>query len=186
MLSIRLVLPIVLVSLLGGCAEKIWATDDAVSKSSYTHSGPTSITLVTVISNATGSGGHSSLVINAHERVVYDPAGNFESPQVPERNDLLFGMNPVYLRAYYGFHARKEWHVVTQEIEVSPEVADIAYKAASENGAAAPGFCANNVTRVLSKVPGFEDFGHSLSPLKAMKKFAALPDVKTDKIYEYD
>lgn len=186
MSRIRILLPGLLLVILGACAEKVWDPDEVVSQAHYVHPAPPSITLVTVINNTTGDGGHSALLINAHERVAFDPAGNFKSTAVPERNDLLYGMNDAALKTFYGFHARTEWHVVTQEIEVSEEIASMAYKLVEEYGAVPPAFCANSVTKVLSQIPGFETIKVSFSPKATMKKFAGLPDVRTDKIYEYD
>ncbi len=187
MTRLRLLLPLVLMTLLSACAaQSVWAPDDVVAKSSYSYSGPPSITLVTVINNRTGEGGHSAIIINARERIIFDPAGNFESSAVPERNDVLFGISPAALRSYYGFHARKAWHVVTQTIEVTPEVAEAAYRYALENGAVAPGFCAINTTGLLRKLPQFKDMPSTFFPRTAMAAFARYPGVKTDKIYEYD
>jgi hypothetical protein len=166
--------------------EKVWAPDEAVARAAYVHDGPPSITLVTVINNGNGSGGHSALVINGQQRVAFDPAGNFKSPQAPERNDFVYGMNPLMLRAYYGFHARTEWHVVLQEVIVTPEVAEIAYQLTKNYGAVPSAFCANSVSEILGKIPGFESVGHSLSPKKIMKNFAELPSVETSKIFEDD
>ena len=171
---------------LSACAKPVWAPDDVVAKASYSHKAPTSITLVTVINNTTGEGGHSGIVINASERVVFDPAGNFKSAPVPERNDVLFGMSPHVLRAYYGFHARTAWHVVTQEVEVTPEIAQLAYQRVLAFGAVGSALCANSVTSVLKDLPGFETMRVGFSPKRAMRQFATLPNVVTDRIYEYD
>jgi hypothetical protein len=183
----RLILPLLLLTGLAACGgEKIWAPDDAVARAAYVHGGPPSITLVTVINNGNGSGGHSALVINAQQRVAFDPAGNFKSPKAPERNDFVYGMNPKMLRAYYGFHARTEWHVVLQEVVVTPEVAEIAYQLTKNYGAVPSAYCANSVSTILGQVPGFEDVGHSLYPKKIMKNFDLVAGVKTSKIFEDD
>lgn len=180
-------LPIILLMTLSGCmGAKVWAPDEAIEAAYYKSSSAPSLTLVTVISNRNGKGGHSSLVINAHQRVVFDPAGNFKHPDAPERNDLVYGMFPAMLKAYYGFHARKEWNVVTQEIQVSPEVAERAFQATKNFGAVGGGFCANAVSEILSGLPGFESIEKTLYPKNLMLEFAELGDVKTDTIYEYD
>ncbi|MCA8867709.1 MAG: hypothetical protein KDA67_03595 [Rhodobacteraceae bacterium] len=183
----RLFLSLGLIVTLAACSGKeVWAPDDAIAKAAYTDDSPPSLTLVTVINNGNGSGGHSALVINAHQRVVYDPAGNFQSEQAPERNDLVYGMYPAMLKAYYGFHARKEWHVVTQQVEVTPEVAEIAFQAAKNQGAAPSGYCASSTSAILQKIPGFQNIHHYMYPKKLMKDFANIPGVKTEEIYEYD
>ena len=186
MVFFRVLGVVVLLAGLSACAKSVWAPDEAVAKAAYVSDQPPSLTLVTVINNNDGSGGHSGLVINASQRVVFDPAGNFQSDTAPERNDLVYGMYPRMLDVYYGFHARKAWHVVTQTVVVTPEVAEYAFQLAKENGAVAPAFCSSAVSSLLRKVPGFESIPSSLYPKATMKSFAKLPGVKTDKIFEYD
>ncbi len=187
MVRIRILLTLAMISLLVACTgKKVWAPDDAVTKATYSHDAPPSITLVTVINNHDGSGGHSALVINAHQRVVFDPAGNYKHELTPERNDFVYGMTPRMLQAYYGFHARTEWHVITQEIEVEPEISESVFQSAKNNGAVASAYCANSVSAILSRVPGFESVRHSLFPKRLMADFAELPGVKTETIFEYD
>ncbi len=183
----RRLLPLVLLVAISACTKpRVWASDDAVARAAYVDKGAPSLTLVTVINNKTGAGGHTALVINAEQRVVFDPAGNFKYKDAPERNDFVYGMTPPVLRGYYGFHARKKWHVVTQKITVSPDVAEQAYQLAKNHGAVPDGFCAESVTTILHKLPGFETIKPTLFPVRAMKEFATLPGIVTDKIYEYD
>lgn len=186
MKRLGLVLTVCLLVVLSACAKSVWAPDDAVARAAYASDKAPSITLVTVINNGSGSGGHSGLIVNASQRVAYDPAGNFQAEGMAERNDVVYGMTPPMLKAYYSFHARKEWHVITQTVNVSPEVAETALHMAQENGAAAGGFCSNAVSVLLRKIPGFESVPHSLYPKQTMKNFAKLPGVVTDKLYEDD
>jgi len=184
---LRATLMVLLMVSVSACAKSVWDSDEKVTKASYSQpSGPRTLTLVTVINNDRGEGGHSALVVNAHERVVFDPAGNFKHEKAPERNDVVFGMTPGMLNAYYRFHARTEWHVVMQTIEVSPEVAAIAYRKISEYGAVPSAYCANSVSAILGEIPGFESIRTTFYPKKLMQEFAGIPNVETDKFYEYD
>jgi hypothetical protein len=169
-----------------GCAQSIYAPDAEVQKRAYSSNEPPSITLITVINNTTGSGGHSAVLVNASQRILYDPAGSWYNAIVPERNDVLFGFSPQVLQAYKSFHARKAFHVVMQTIEVTPEIAEIAYQAALVQGASPNAFCTINTTQLLNKVPGFESIGRTFFPAKAMRDFAKLPGVKTEKYFEDD
>ena len=92
----RFLLPIIILLTLSGCmgGVSVWASDEAVEAAVYSSTKAPSITLVTVINNKNGSGGHSSLVINASQRVVFDPAGNFKHEAAPERNDCLLYTSP--------------------------------------------------------------------------------------------
>ncbi|MBZ0128984.1 MAG: hypothetical protein K8F59_07695 [Rhodobacteraceae bacterium] len=188
MIRMRQLIPVLALLALAACSGKsVWAPDEAIAAAAYVAvDEPPSLTLVTVINNGNGSGGHSALVINAHQKVVFDPAGNFKTPQAPERNDLVYGMYPEMLAAYYGFHARKEWHVVTQRIVVTPEIAELAFQSAKNYGAVPSAYCASSVSAILSGIPGFEHITRSMSPKRLMRDFAELPGVTTDKIYEDD
>lgn len=186
MLNFKPILMLCAALSLSACAKEIYDSDADVQKASYSHPGPKSLTLLTMISNKNGQGGHTSLVVNASERIMYDPAGRWYSSIVPERNDVLFGVTPTVLKRYNSFHSRQTHHVVIQEIPVSAAVAEIAYRAALQQGASHDAMCANNTSTMLSKVPGFESLGITWSPRRLSEKFGELPGVKTTKYYEND
>ena len=81
---------VVLTACGGGSASAPFAPDAAVQAARVANDGPPSITLFTVVNNKTGAGAHSGLLINASERVLFDPAGSFYHPRLPERNDLHY------------------------------------------------------------------------------------------------
>lgn len=139
-----------------------------------------------MVNNRTGGGGHTSLMINASERVIFDPAGSFYAPSVPEKDDVLFGITPAVERGYRSAHARSTFHVVRQEIEVTPQQAEIAYQLARQAGPVPGAFCASATTKLLQQVPGFESLQSTMQPTKLQAQFEQLPGVKTDKYYEDD
>ena len=149
---LALLLPVSLAAC--GAAEPVWAPDAEVARATYRHDGPPSLTLVTVINNKSGSGGHSGLIVNGSQRVIFDPAGSFKTPQVPERNDVIIGANPRVLAFYVDYHARPEWHVVMQEVRVSPEVAQRALSLVQNNGAVPKAQCAKSITAIPAAVAG--------------------------------
>jgi hypothetical protein len=170
---------------LAGCtAEPIWAPEEQVQRAAYVHPGPKTITLVTVINNRSQSGAHSGLMINGSQRVIFDPAGTFRHPSIPERNDVQLGIRPPILNLYIDYHARDTFHVVLQEIEVTPEVAERALQTVQNYGAVPKAMCSNAISRVLAQIPGFESVGHSFFPAKTMNKFAELPNVKTSRVFD--
>lgn len=178
-----LLLPLVLM----GCGVKSkWAPDEIVSQMAYREPGPATLTLVTMINNRSGSGAHTALVINASQRVIWDPAGSFEHPRIPERNDVIYGVNPEVYNVYKSAHARETYHVVMQEVVVSPEVAERAFAIAREMGPVGQAQCTASTSRLLSQLPGFENIGSHLFPKKLMAAFARIPGVKTDKVFEND
>lgn len=177
----------VVLALLASCTTKQpFADDAAVAAVAYREPGPATITLYTMIRNQTGSGGHSSLLINASERVIFDPAGSFYSDLVPERNDVLFGISPRIEQAYRSGHARSTYHVLSQTIEVTPEQAETAYRLALANGPTPRAFCASATSALLRSVPGFEGLKSTMYPTNLSQQFAKLPGVRESRYYEDD
>lgn len=176
------------VLLLAGCDNnpQPYATDEQVAGARYVSDAPPSITLITMINNTTGAGGHTSLLINASEQVMFDPAGSFYYHSVPERNDVLFGMSPAIVQGYRSSQARAAFHVWSQKIEVSPEVAEQAYNLALSNGRVAPALCANATSQLLQKLPGFESLRTTWFPENLAEQFSHLPGVEQDRYYEDD
>jgi hypothetical protein len=118
---LRPIAAIVLVLGLAACAaEPVWAPDEVVSQARYVPDGPAKVQLLTMISNRNGSGGHSALLIDGPERVLFDPAGSWFHPMAPERNDVIYGMSPQLYDFYMDYHARETYHVVVQELDVTP------------------------------------------------------------------
>lgn len=185
----RLLLVLAIPVLLAACgftAEPKWSPDNEVSAAIYRHNGPPSISLYTVISNATGSGAHSALLINGSQRIMFDPAGTWWHPQIPERNDVHFGITPRVLEFYEDYHTRVTYHTVVQTIEVSPQVAEMALRAAQQYGAVPKAQCSVSVTSILGSLPGFQSIPRSWFPKATMRNFAALPGVTTQTLYDDD
>lgn len=159
----------------GGPAEPVWATKTAVDEARYSHPGASSVTLFTVINTSTGRGAHGAMMISGSERVIFDPAGSFRLPMVPERNDLHYGITDTVLSVYIDYHARETYDVRVQAIEVSREEADAIIAAASAYGAVPKAQCTLAVTRILSRFPRFREMRVTYFPMAASEDFAALP-----------
>jgi hypothetical protein len=116
-------------------------------------------------------------MINASQRVMFDPAGSWYHPRLPERNDVHFGLTDRMIAYYVDYHARETFRVVQQTVPVSPEVAERVLNNALAYGAVPPAQCTNSISRVLSDVPGFESLGSTWFPKQLSKDFALLPGV---------
>lgn len=160
-------------------AEPKWASDEAVAARVYRHNAPPSITLYTVVNTRSNEGAHSALLINGSQRLIFDPAGTWYHPSLPERNDVHFGMEPSAVAFYEDYHARETFDVVVQTLEVSPEKAELALRLVQENGAVSKTQCTNSITRILRQIDGFESIPQTWYPIKAMEAFATLPNVET-------
>lgn len=159
---------------------------DQQARVAYRHPGPPSLTLVTVINNRTGAGGHSGLVVSGSQRVIFDPAGTFRPDWVTEYGDVLYGITDKYYRSYISSHARNSHHVVTQTMNVSAATAERALQLVQSNGSVPSAYCANATSGILRQLPGFEDVRVTFSPVKLMEQVALKPGVATETLYETD
>lgn len=172
-----------------GCAANTTKTDaspEVVAQSVYRHDGPPEIRLYTMVNNGSGAGAHSSLMINASQRVIFDPAGSVRHSAVPEVGDVLYGITPRIAQFYASAHARETYHVVIQSVEVSPEVAEMALRLVQQNGPVAQTFCTQSTAGILRQLPGFESIRPTFFPIKLSDQFGELPGVTTQTLYEDD
>lgn len=185
----RLLLILLLVPLaLAGCgpAEPVWAPEEEVQRAIEPNHGKTQLTLVTVLSNSNNSGAHTGLLIDASQHVLFDPAGTFKHPHMPERNDLIYGVTPIRRDIYIDYHARVTYRVVTQTLEVSPETAETVFRKARAYGAVPKAHCTAAVSEILSSTPGLEGLGRTYFPKRLMTRFGQLPGVVEEVIYDDD
>ena len=184
----RILMLLFSVVILTGCAapKSTDASLEAVRASVYVPEGPPKLTLITVINNTSGSGAHTALMVSGTQQVIFDPAGTFQHMSIPKRGDVLYGVTPGWLQSFKSAHARSTFHVVSQEIQVTPEQAARALALVQANGSVSNALCARATGSILRQVPGFEDISVTFFPAKLMEQFAERPGVKTDKYYEND
>ncbi|MDP5084474.1 MAG: hypothetical protein NWQ23_03565 [Yoonia sp.] len=167
-------------------AQEVWAPDDIVARAIHRKPGDKYLTLYTMKNIGSGNGAHSSLVINASQRVLFDPAGSFSQEAMPERNDVLFGVTPQLEDFYVSFHARVTYYVVGQTVIVRPEVAEQALNLVMAAGPVPQANCARVTSRILRQLPGFEGFRQTWDPNRIEEDFAKLPGVVTREYREND
>ncbi len=166
--------------------EVVYAPDIEVQSKAYKHPGPATVTLLTMINNSTGGGGHSAVMISGNTRVMYDPAGRFKDPRVAERYDVLYGVTPEVLQRYNSFHSRDTHHVLIQELEVDLATANAVIQSALQQGNSPDALCANNTAVLLSRVPQFSNIRHTFFPKSLAENFGKYEGVKTTRYYETD
>ncbi|SLN21246.1 hypothetical protein AQS8620_00597 [Aquimixticola soesokkakensis] len=155
-----------------GAAEPKWAPDAEVARATYVHGAPYTLTLYTVVANKSGVGAHSALMVNAPgQRAIFDPAGTFYHPRLPERNDVIFGMSDPAVAFYIDYHAREDYDVIADTIEVSPEVATQALREIMAYGAVPKANCGRAISTLLQNVAGFEDLRTTMLPNALMRQF---------------
>lgn len=184
---LRLVLSLVAVIGLAACAaEPKWASDSEVQAARFVAGPPTYITLYTVLNNNSDAGAHSAILVNASERVIFDPAGTWYHPRLPERNDVHFGMTEKMIAYYVDYHARETFRVVEQKVFVSPEVAELVLARMKAYGAVPKAMCTQATSSVLRGVPGFESLPSTWYPKQLSIAFGKLPGVTTRTITDDD
>ncbi|WP_108813676.1 hypothetical protein [Loktanella sp. Alg231-35] len=167
-------------------AEQVWAPDDVVARAIHSAPGPKHLTLYTVKNVQSDNGAHTGLLVNASQRVMFDPAGSFRQTQMPERNDVLFGVTPRLEEFYASFHARVTYYVTAQKVQVAPEVAERALNLVLQAGPVPQAMCARSTSRILRQLPGFESVRQTWSPNNIEKDVALIPGVETREYREAD
>lgn len=174
----NLLICLALPAFLAACgAQSVWAPDEAVAAARYRAEGPPSLTLFTVMGKKGGKGAHSAIMINGAQRVMFDPAGTWHHPSVPERNDVHYGITPMMKNFYIDYHARETFDVYEQTLPVSAEQAARAIALVEANGATPKAMCANHTSRIL-RVLGY-DLPQTYYPKPLMDAFGQLPGVTT-------
>ncbi|MBW7920560.1 MAG: hypothetical protein H3C51_00470 [Rubellimicrobium sp.] len=169
---------------LAGCTGKaVWAPEVAVARARFVAPGPPLVTLYTCLNNDTRNGAHTGLLINADQRVLFDPAGSFTSPGLVERNDLYYGVTDALEAEYTGFQASGGYHLVKLTVDLAPQEAALAFAAAQVEGPVARTQCTRAAAHVLKAVPRFAHLRSSLFPDNLMRQFAALPGVTARLVY---
>ena len=174
------------VGLMGCTGPIVRAPEPVIEQARYVGTGPKSLTLYTMKTVRSDSGAHTALLIDASQRVMFDPAGSFRQELIPERDDVLFGMSPR-LEAYYAsYHARASYYVISQKKEVSPDVAEMALNQALSYGSVPQAFCAQATSSIISRLPGFESIGRTFFPNSLSDDFGRLRGVVTREYREAD
>ena len=191
MLLPRFVLAFLVMASISACApmpEPSQSMSDAeIAQAVYRHDGPPALTLYTMVNNSNGSGAHTSLMINGSQRLIFDPAGSFRHPRIASKNDIVYGITPVMEDTYTRFHARETFHVVVQEVQVSPEVAEAVLRRVVAMGPVPRAQCALATSAVLGEVSGLGgDIRKTWFPNQLAEQFGRLPGATTTRLYEYD
>lgn len=178
-----------LVALLGlvACgAQPKWAPQEQVDAVRFVEGPPNYITLYTVVNKRTGSGAHSAILVNGSERLIFDPAGTWYHPRLPERNDVHFGMNDKAMAFYIDYHTRITYDTIEQKVYVTPEVAELVLARVKAYGAVPKAMCTQATSSILRGVPGFESLPQTFYPKKLSAAFGKLPGVTTRVITDND
>ena len=136
-----------------------------------------------MVNNRSGTGAHTSLMIKASQRVIFDPAGTLRHVHLPEKKDVIYGISSAVEDLYVRAHARKTHHVVIQKRIVPPEVAEQALQVALAHGMVNSAEFSLRTSQLLASLLGFEALPISLFPNRLR---SALGGVSEKFLHEYD
>jgi hypothetical protein len=180
-----------LMALLGLAAcgvDKTFDPQAEVDAARFVEGPPTYIVLYTGINDRNGSGAHSALLVNASQRVLFDPAGTFYHPRAPIQNDVHYGITDSVLASFHDYHARdtasEKFSVIERKLYVSPQIAEMILQRVQAHGAVPKAQCAQSISEILRGVPGFGGLPSTWFPIKLGEGFAELPGVQTRLITE--
>lgn len=181
---LRALIAALMLPLLAACgADAVFAPPAEVAARAFRAPDAPRLTLITAINNRSGSGGHSALMVSGSQRVIFDPAGTWRHPTAPERGDVIFGITPTMLDYYIDYHARPTYHVVIQDLSVTPELAARALALVEAHGPAGKATCGQAVSGILREL-GFAQVGRSWFPDRIMRDFQDVPGVVRSEVYD--
>ena len=144
----------------------------------YRHPGGATVTLVSVVSKRSASAGHSALIVNGTQRIIFDPAGSLFHKSLKFQGDVIYDANPSVVDGYIDYHTRNTHDTVVQTVDVADAVAEDLLKRLLSRGYVWKSFCAQSSSTLLRATPGFENIWPTFSPQKLMNNFGKLEDVR--------
>ncbi len=146
---------------LAGCgADPTFDAPEQVAIARFVSSEPPSITLIIGINARNGSGAHAALIVNASQRVLFDPAGTFEHPDAPIQHDVHYGMTDRMVAVFIDYHtrdsAKEEYYVLEHKLQVPAATAEL----------------------ILQKVQAYGPSPRRSAPSRSPKSCAACPASK--------
>jgi len=177
-----------------GAAEPVSTPQSVLSSRAYRHDGSPMLTLFTMRNTGSDRGAHTGLMINASQRVIFDPAGTFGRDVaaqswgnlVPENMDVHYGITPRIEEFYARYHARLTYYVLRQDIPVTADQAEAVLRAAVSYGAVPKTRCTIATGEILRQAPGLEWIRPTLFPDGLVEQVATIPGVRERVIREND
>lgn len=160
-----------------GCAVEVGASKQSLAAARHIAAEPPYVEVVSMVDRRDGRAAHTALVINASERVIYDPAGTFQHEDLAERGDIHYGATDRMVSYYERYHARFSHFVHVQRIPVTAQVADAVLRRAEAQGPSPKMFCTYHTIGVLNdSLPGVA-LERSFFPEALRRQVADLPGV---------
>ena len=164
-------------ALVTGCAVEVGASKQSLAAARHVATEPPYVEVVSMVDRRDGRAAHTALIINASERVIYDPAGTFQHEDLAERGDIHYGATDRMVSYYERYHARFSHFVHVQRIPVTAQVAEGVLRRAEAQGPSPKMFCTYHTFGVLNdSLPGVT-LERSFFPEALRRQVADLPGV---------
>ena len=176
-------------ALLAACSTKPVVFDDeaTVRAVAYTHPGPKYLAVMTSYNVGTDNGAHTALIINASQRVIFDPAGDFKHSRIPEQHDVLYGGTPAMVRGFVDCHTRQTFWTSVHTKTVSAQSAERAFAMARSMGPQPDGACTTSTSSILEKLPEFQGYVKRVFfPNKLADLLDNVPGIERENFYQDD
>ncbi|MDV7144667.1 hypothetical protein R3X27_18460 [Tropicimonas sp. TH_r6] len=171
--------------LLAACSEPgPWASDETVSRAAYRADEPPTVTLFTMVNNRSNEGAHSALMVNASQRVIFNPAGTFHHPYAPQRADVHYGITDNMVDFFIDYHARETYRVIRHDVPVSAANAERILQRIESRGTVSNALCTTSINNILRDIPGFESVPRSPFPKATMRAFDKMPNATIRRYYD--
>ena len=161
-------------------------SDAALTSAAYHYADPASLSLVTMVNNGSDTGAHTSRMINASQRVIFDPTGTVRHARLPEKGDVLFGVTLAIEISMCVPIRAKPITVVIQMLEVPPDVAELALHKALAQGAVYAAQCSLRTSQLLASLFGFDHLPVIWFPNRLKDAFGRFEGVIEVTLHEYD
>lgn len=171
---------------LAGCAREVSSSASDIARASHTSDERPYIALVSMVDRRDERAAHTAMIINASQRIIYDPAGTFQHPSMPERGDVHYGATDRMVDYYERYHARFSHYVHTQKIYVTPELAERVLRRTEAQGPSPKMFCTINTAQILKDMPEFSYIKVGFFPENLRRQIAKYPGVVDTYVVEED
>lgn len=186
MRTVRAAILLGCLTLASACAVEVGATKEHIAAAGFASDEPPYVEVVSMVDRQSARAAHSALIINASERVIYDPAGTFQHEDLVERGDIHYGATDRMVSYYERYHARFSHYVHVQRIPVTAQVAEAVLRRTQAQGPSPKMFCTYHTFGVLNdSLPGV-DLGRSFFPEALRRQVARMPGVIDRYRYEED
>jgi len=168
------------------CAVEVGSSPAEVAAARHISDDAPYVSLVTMVNSRTDRAAHTALIINASERVIYDPAGTFQHEDLVERGDIHYGATDRMVSYYKRYHARFSHYVHEQRLYVAPNVAETVLRRTQAQGPSPKMMCNIHTTQILNDVQVLGAFQSSIFPQELREQFGRIPGVQDSYTREDD